>query len=194
MLIDNVMVEVLKDNDINEYSALINEVMNEFNKEEIDDFQIWFASVEGIIERREYNDFSKHATVQFAAKYNGKIVGALEIEDANHIQQLFVKKEFQKQGVGRKLLKVSIKYFIDNGVKQKGYSVKSSDFGLGFYKKLGFMGDKWLYMEIKYEFTERILLFYNIAFHRLQEMLSSLRLRLSYGTLNTSSPTILEIE
>jgi len=55
---DNVIIEVLKENDIDEYSALINEVMNEFNIEEVDDFQIWFASVKGIIERRSWNNQS----------------------------------------------------------------------------------------------------------------------------------------
>jgi GNAT superfamily N-acetyltransferase len=139
MQIDNlaITIEVLKDNDIDEYSSLINEVMNEFNKEEVSNFQIWFASVEGIIKRRDYNyTLGKYTTLQCTAKYNGKIIGALEIERANHIQSFFVKKEFQKKGVGRELFYYSIKYFINNGVKLNGYSVSSSKYAVNFYKSL----------------------------------------------------------
>jgi len=194
MKINNVTVEVLKESDIDEYSALINEVMNEFNKEEVDGFQIWFASVEGITERRGWNDATKYATVQFAAKYEGRIIGALEVASTNHIQSFFVRKEFQKMGVGKKLFKASIKYFIDNGVKQKGYWVYSSDFGLNFYKKLGFEGDfegdKILNLEIKYRFIEKTLLFYNMAFYRLQELFVSMRQRLRSESNNTLRPAI----
>ena len=38
---------------VHEYSDLIIEVMSEFNKEEIDGFQIWFASGEGVTSRKE---------------------------------------------------------------------------------------------------------------------------------------------
>jgi GNAT superfamily N-acetyltransferase len=166
---DNAIIEVLKENDIDEYSALIYEVMNEFNKEEIDDFQIWFASVEGITERRSWNNWgNKYATLQFTAKINGKIIGALEIENTNHIQSFFVRKEFQGMGIGRELFNFSIKYFINNGIKQNGYWVFSSDFAINFYRKLGFMGDgKHLYLKMRYRHTEKVKLMYKIFLLRL---------------------------
>jgi len=96
---ENVYIDVLKENDIGEYSALINEVMNEFNKEEVDDFQIWFASVEGVTERRGYNNWgNKYATLQFTAKVDGKIIGALEIAHANHIQSFFYPERISENG------------------------------------------------------------------------------------------------
>jgi len=166
---DNVIIEVLKENDIEEYSALINEVMNEFNKEEVDGFQIWFASVEGITERRSWNNWgNKYETLQFTAKIDGKIIGALEIEDANHIQSFFVRKEFQKRGIGRELFNFSIKYFINNGIILNGYSVYASNFAINFYKKLGFMGDsKDLYLKIRYRRTEKAKLMYKLILRRL---------------------------
>jgi len=172
-----VSIEVLKENDIDEYSALINKVMNEFNKEEVDDFQIWFASVEGIIERRSWNNWgNKFATMQFTAKIGGKIIGALEIENANHIQNFFVKKEYQKMGIGRKLFSFSKKHFINNGIKQNGYSVLSSDFAINFYKKLGFMGDgKHLYLKMRYRRTEKVMLMYKIFLLRLAGLWSPQR-------------------
>jgi GNAT superfamily N-acetyltransferase len=166
---DNVIIDVLKENDIGEYSALINEVMNEFNKEEVDDFQIWFASVEGVTERRGYNNWgNKYATLQFTAKIDGKIIGALEIAHANHIQSFFIRKEFQKMGIGRELFNFSIKYFINNGIILSGFSVYASDYAINFYKKLGFMGDgKHLYLKMRYKRIEKAKLMYNILLRRL---------------------------
>ena len=125
---------------VQEYSDLIMEVMSEFNKEEIDGFQIWFASVEGVTTRKEM-DCSGFDTVQFIAKSNGSIIGALEVEDMNHIQSFFVKKEFQNKGVGRQLYNHSLNYFSENGFDVKYYSVYASDYAIGFYKKLGFSGE-----------------------------------------------------
>jgi GNAT superfamily N-acetyltransferase len=168
MKMDKIIIEVLKENDINEYSALINEVMNEFNKEEVDSFQIWFASVEGINARRSHNAWYKYATLQFTAKYGGKIIGALEVADANHIQSFFIRKEFQKQGVGKKLLYYSIKYFINNGIKLFGYSVFSSKFAVNFYKKLGFEGDnRHLFLKINHKYTEKIIIIYYLILRRI---------------------------
>jgi GNAT superfamily N-acetyltransferase len=168
MKMNKVTIEVLKEDDIKEYSSLINEVMNEFNKEEVDNFQIWFASVEGINVRRSHNASYKYATLQFTAKYDGKIIGALEVADADHIQSFFVRKEFQKQGVGKKLLFFSIKYFINNGIKLFGYSVSSSKFAVNFYKKLGFEGDgTWLFLKINHKYTEKIIIIYKLILRRL---------------------------
>ena len=166
---DNVIIEVLKENDIGEYSALINEVMNEFNKEEVDNFQIWFASVEGIKERRSWNEWGNiFETLQFTAKIDGKIIGALEIADANHIQSFFVRKEFQKMGIGRELFNFSIKYFIDNGIILNGFSVYASNFAINFYKKLGFMGDnKHLYLKMRYRRMDKAKLMYKFLLRRL---------------------------
>jgi ribosomal protein S18 acetylase RimI-like enzyme len=179
MEMNKITIEVLKETDINEYSALINEVMNEFNKEEVDNFQIWFASVKGINIRRSHNAFHKYATLQFAAKYDGKIIGALEIEDAIRIQSFFVRKEFQKQGVGRKLLSFSMKYFINNGVKLFGYYVSSSMFAVNFYKKLGFTGDNTnLYLRINHKYTEKIIIIYKLILRRLGAFIRDTR---AYG-------------
>ena len=138
---NNITIEVLNENDIKEYSGLINEVMEEFNEEEIDGFQIWFASVEGITHRRKCGfDDGSLDTVQFAAKHDGKIVGALEVENKEHIQSFFVKKEFQNKGIGRMLLNYSLDFFRKNDVAVIGYSVLSSDFAIDIYKSLGFTG------------------------------------------------------
>jgi ribosomal protein S18 acetylase RimI-like enzyme len=149
---DNVIIEVLKENDIKEYSELINEVMEEFNKEEIDSFQKWFASVEGIICRRESGfDDGSFDTVQITAKHDGEIIGALEIENKNHIQSFFIKKEFQNKGIGKMLLNYSIDFLKEKTSLLFGYTVFSSDYAINIYKSLGFRGEgKRLYLNIEH--------------------------------------------
>jgi GNAT superfamily N-acetyltransferase len=51
------------------------------------------------------------------AKYNNKIIGALEISDTNHIQSFFVKNIFQNKGIGKMLLNHSIDFFRKRGLK-----------------------------------------------------------------------------
>ena len=158
----DVIIEVLDEHDIQEYSSLINEVMEEFNSEEIDDFQKWFTSIEGIKYRRDLNFHDGSLdTIQFAAKYKGKIIGAMEIETKDHIQQFFVKKDFHNRGVGKKLLNYSKKFFINKGIQQEKYEVLSSNYAIDIYKKLGFTGrGNWLFLDIKYNFFESLILSY----------------------------------
>jgi len=148
---DRVIIEVLQKSDIIEYSELINEVMEEFNKEEVNGFQKWFASVEGITCRRESGfDDGSFDTVQFVAKYDGKIIGVLEVENKEHIQSFFVKKEFQNQGIGRMLLKYSLVFFKEKAFEVFGYRVLSSDYAINIYKSFGFRGEgKMLYLPIR---------------------------------------------
>jgi len=147
----DITIEVLGEDDIQEYSELVNEVMEDFNKEEIDGFQVWFASVEGISHRRKYGfDDGTLDTVQFAAKCDGKIIGALEVENQDHIQSFFVKKEFQNKGIGRMLIKYSLDFFASNGIEVFGYNVLSSDYAVDIYRSLGFRGEgKNLYLNIE---------------------------------------------
>jgi ribosomal protein S18 acetylase RimI-like enzyme len=149
-------LNILDIESVQEYSNLIMEVMSEFNKKEISEFQKVFASVEEIIGRKEsdkkYDGFS---TVQFIAKHNKKIIGVLEVESKYLIQSFFVKKEFQNKGVGKKLIDFSKKYFINNGFKIENYYVNSSKYAINIYKKLGFEGkDTWLCLTMKYKTSE----------------------------------------
>jgi ribosomal protein S18 acetylase RimI-like enzyme len=122
-----------------------------------------------INERRSWNNWgNKFETLQFTAKIDGKIIGALEIEGAYHIQSFFIRKEFQKMGIGKKLFNYSKYFFINNGIKVNGYSVYASNYAINFYKKLGFIGDgKHLYLEMSYRRTEKVKLMYNIFLRRL---------------------------
>ena len=143
---NGITIEVLKEKDIPEYSALMVEVMEEFNQEDINDFQYWFTSIEGIKTRREWNTSEeKLEVVQFAAKFDEKIIGALEFECHNQIQSFFIKKEFQKKGLGRMMFNYAITFFRKFGIKITSITVLSSRYAVNFYKSLGFTGNgTWL--------------------------------------------------
>jgi ribosomal protein S18 acetylase RimI-like enzyme len=145
---NNTVIEVLNESDIEEYSKVGNEVMEEFNKEEIDGFQRWFLSIDGITSRRSWNDeYNEFRTLNFCAKCDDKIIGILEVENANHIQSFFVKKEFQNKGIGKSLIKFSLNFFKKRGLEILQYSVYSSDYAINIYKTFGFKGDgKRLYL------------------------------------------------
>ena len=139
---NNVTIEVLKDKDIKEYSELLVKVMEEFNQVDINDFQYWFTSIEGIICRRESDESDeKIDTVQFAAKCNGKIIGAMEVENQSRIQLFFIKKEFQNKGIGRLMFNNSINFFRKKGIRISYYNVLSSTYAVNIYKSLGFTND-----------------------------------------------------
>ena len=159
---NGITIEVLKEDEIPEYSALMVEVMEEFNQEDINDFQYWFTSIEGIKNRREWdNSDEKLVTVQFAAKYNGRIIGALEFEDHSHIQSFFIKKEFQKKGLGRMMFNHAINFFRKKGLKVTIIHVSSSKYAINFYKSLGFTGEgTWLKYSDNFSRIKLIDIFY----------------------------------
>jgi len=139
---NGITIEVLRAGDIQEYSALMVEVMEEFNRVDINDFQYWFTSVEGISFRRDRDrSDEKIKTVQFAAKYNGKIIGALEFEYYSHIQSFFIKKEFHNKGIGKMMFNNALNFFRKKGIMISDVSVYSSTYATYFYKSLGFEGD-----------------------------------------------------
>ena len=147
---------------VREYSDLIMETMNEYNKHEMSDFQIWFASPEQIIRRKIYSIMrgDQNDTVQFIIRYNSEIIGVLEIEDKNHIQSFFIKKEFHGRGIGRMLFNYAMKYFTGKGYRITHINVLSSDYAIDFYKKLGFKGEeKWLTLLVEYKYYELVFIY-----------------------------------
>jgi len=96
----------------------------------------------------------------YACKSGGKIVGALEVRNKNHISLLFVDKRHQKQGISEALLE---RYFDDLKKEEAGVGfieVNSSPYAKIIYKNLGFYeasdlqeknGIKFYYMKMDLE-------------------------------------------
>lgn len=89
-----------------------------------------FANYENLKNEIENNDIN----ILVATDYK-KIIGVIAIKNKNHIAMLFVDKEYQKQGIGKKLIRVAKgEYNLNN----TDLTVNSSPYAFEFYKKIGF--------------------------------------------------------
>ncbi|MBN2612374.1 MAG: GNAT family N-acetyltransferase [Bacteroidales bacterium] len=68
-----------------------------------------------------------------------KIVGVIEIRDNNRISLLFVDKEYQGQGIAKRLFHESLKFLIQNDSAPGKFYVHASPCSIPIYKKLGFI-------------------------------------------------------
>ena len=131
-----IIFEHLKIDEIDQYSDLINTVFDEFvgmdySEEGNNSFKD-FIKKDNILEK-----FNNGIYQYFVAKCNKEIIGILEIRNKNHISLFFVKKEYHKQGIGKKLFE-HYKESIKENDNIKILSVNSSIFAENIYSKLGF--------------------------------------------------------
>lgn len=114
----------------------------------IDGFNQFIApgySEEGI---REFTNYVKpdllrerlrNGNHSFAALDKNEIVGIIEMRNINHISLLFVKKEYQKMGIAKKLLKLSVDRFKNISHSFSVIEVNSSPYAVEIYEHMGFM-------------------------------------------------------
>lgn len=74
----------------------------------------------------------------FVAVYKETILGMISLRNRTHISLLFVEKKYHKQGVGRELVDY-LKNYMQTETAECRLTVNASPYGLGFYRKLGFM-------------------------------------------------------
>jgi N-acetylglutamate synthase-like GNAT family acetyltransferase len=72
------------------------------------------------------------------AEKAGKLVGVSAIKDNKHLYHLFVSEHCQRQGIAGQLWKSAMKDCISRGNSGE-FTVNSSLYARGFYKKLGFV-------------------------------------------------------
>jgi len=115
-------------NDLNEALKLVWQVFSEFEapyytKKGIDEFYRSIHDKEYINTLNLYGAFDKENLIGvIAARNSGK-----------HIALFFVKKEYQKQGIGKKLFETIIQHS-----SSKEITVNSSCFAVPIYHRLGF--------------------------------------------------------
>jgi len=127
----------LKENEIDQYSNIIINVINEFNKKDYSEEGykrvIEQMKIDNILERLKNGLYSF-----FIAKYENEIIGILEIQYTNIISLFYVKKDFHKQGIGKKLFEIYLNTIKDNTNIKKIY-VHSSIYAEKIYSALGFI-------------------------------------------------------
>jgi GNAT superfamily N-acetyltransferase len=138
-MINQIEYEIMKsgeeDQAIDIVSSTFNEfVAPEFSAEGIDEF-FKYADAAALAER----SMSGHFTV--VAKNNDKLIGIIEIRDYNHVSLFFVRRHFQKIGIGKTLLKKAVDICLENRPDLQTLTVNSSPNSVSAYEKMGFSRD-----------------------------------------------------
>ena len=86
-----------------------------------------------IVSRDALRDRMTRDTVILVAEYNERIEGVVELKEGRHISMLFVEPEFQRKGIGRKLLSSALNY-----ARADIVTVRASLSSVPAYEKYGF--------------------------------------------------------
>ncbi len=100
-----------------------------YTQEGIDNFR------EGLVGTQLYIDFLQGKFPLFCAYCGSKVIGMLALRD-NHISLFFVKREFQRKGIGTRLLQACKNHCEERRVFD--LTVNASPLGLPFYLARGF--------------------------------------------------------
>lgn len=95
---------------------------------------------QSLIDNKKFYYFLAVAATESTADEH--IVGILAIKDKNHLFHFFVQPQWQGKGIGRYLWQAFLQVFHTDKYSRKPFheiTVNSSDFGLPFYQKLGFV-------------------------------------------------------
>ena len=153
-----IVFELLKKDEINEFSQVVIDIVNEISKEDYDEngyiFVTNYAGENEINERINISTF-------FVAKFNDKIIGTLEIMSPGTmsydniidnnvfsyiniaekyiVQLFFVANKFRHNGIGKKLLEFAKEYLRNNFPENKlDIFVHSSTYAVKIYESFSF--------------------------------------------------------
>lgn len=132
------MIQVVDSSNLTEAIALVNKVFAEFvapgySQQGRDTFQNYLKIKDEELAR----DMESGHKKMWACYRDGQIVGVISTRDNSHISLLFVDKDFQRQGIARRLLEVAlsdIRMQPDAGQ----VTVNSSPYAVEAYEHLGF--------------------------------------------------------
>ena len=114
----------------------------------IDSFNEFIApgySSEGISEFNNYVQADvlrkrlRNGSYSFVAIDKDRIVGVIEVRDINHISLLFVKNEYHKMGIARKLVELALDRAKLLKPSINVIEVNSSPYGAKIYEHIGFI-------------------------------------------------------
>ncbi|MEZ7892608.1 MAG: GNAT family N-acetyltransferase [Candidatus Wallbacteria bacterium] len=132
----NINIRKINANEIDEFRILIKEVYDEYVA--CDYSEIGSRTFYDFIEINKMRERYNNGNLMIGAFSLNEMAGACEIRNGSHIALFFVKKSYQKMGIGRKLFDYSLKIAREKTPDMKIMTVNSSPYALDIYKKLGF--------------------------------------------------------
>ncbi len=106
-------------------------VAPQYSEEGIAEF-LKYAHSDLLAERTKLNHYV------IVAELDNEIIGVIETRNHSHISLFFVEREFQRQGIGRELLKKAVQACLDNNPKLAEITVNSSPNAVSLYEAFGF--------------------------------------------------------
>jgi len=141
---------------IGEFSDFVRKVFDEFVSADycVEGNQTFYDFIAAEEVRKRFD----HGNLFLIEESDGRIIGALELRDSNHISLLFVDKAFQRKGIGKKLFGAALTQVREKDPKVAFIEVNSSPFAKEIYEKMGFAAKSGLkekngikYYELVYE-------------------------------------------
>ncbi len=120
---------------VNEREGALALVLSVFMQYEAPDYTE--QGIESFVKSMKNKDFT-NALEFYGATHDQELIGVIATRNnGNHIALLFVKEEYHKQGIGRRLFQNVLN--LCTGDKM---TVNSSPYAIGFYRKVGFLPDR----------------------------------------------------
>ena len=127
----NYKIEKLKNEELSETLKLVTRVFDEFEKPDYSE-----EGVNSFYKFANFDNISKCLKENFeiyVAKVENKIVGMICVKDRQHINLLFVDKEYHRNGIAKNLVE-KVK-----SISQVNFlTLNSSPYAIDFYHKIGF--------------------------------------------------------
>lgn len=70
---------------------------------------------------------------------NNYLIGVIALREGQHISLLFVREQFHRLGVAKKLVKMAVAHVASTNPSIRAVTVNSSPYAVEFYKKIGFL-------------------------------------------------------
>lgn len=131
-------IDYMKELELNATLNLVKDVFDEFNSVDYEEEGI--ESFYNFIDEKSIrNKIDSGEMIILVARttYN-QIIGTIAVNADNHINLLFINKDFQRKGIGTNLLKFAVNVCKYNDDSISKITVNSSPFAIDFYHKYGF--------------------------------------------------------
>ena len=129
---------IIKKADLNDWDAAIGVAWSTFKQiaKEVSNEEGANRFRDGLTSTQLYIDFLQGEYPLFCAYKGEKVIGMLTLKDKHHISLLFVKKEYQRRGIGTRLLQACRAYCREQGILN--LTVNAAPTGIPFYLANGF--------------------------------------------------------
>lgn len=122
---------------MNQALDLIRKVFDECDKADYEEMGI--LKFYHFIRREQIEERMKRGEMVFFGAYEAsELVGVIAMRDGFHVSLLFVEKRYQRQGIGKRLVRRGVAYCLEQNPALRAITVSASPKGRSAYEAMGF--------------------------------------------------------